>query len=156
MLHGRKKEKGPQWGEEQYWEKRTKMETFWGLVFHENTSSYSKFRSKWAKLFWAPLFYYSIAAMSMLNFQFINSQKCCQPSCSLKWRQCPTLDWLWYQDTDWGGDKVSITQVRLTIPLMVSRNISGPPRSRVIGSAIFFYFYFEVSRKLFELILLAL
>ena len=35
-------------------EKMTKMEPFWGFVFHENTSSKSKFRSKGAELFWAP------------------------------------------------------------------------------------------------------
>ena len=34
--------------------KRTQMESFWGVVFHENTLSKSKFRSKGADLFWAP------------------------------------------------------------------------------------------------------
>ena len=36
------------------WGERTKMGPFWGVVFHENTSSKSKFRSKGAELFWAP------------------------------------------------------------------------------------------------------
>ena len=33
---------------------RTKIGPFWGVVFHENTSCKSKFRSKGAELFWAP------------------------------------------------------------------------------------------------------
>ena len=35
-------------------DKRTKMGPFWGVVFHENNSSKSKFGSKGAELFWAP------------------------------------------------------------------------------------------------------
>ena len=35
-------------------EERTKIWAFWGDVFHENTSSKSKFRSKGAELFSAP------------------------------------------------------------------------------------------------------
>ena len=39
---------------EQNWGKRTKMGPFWGVVFHENTSRKSKFRSKGAEFFGAP------------------------------------------------------------------------------------------------------
>ena len=35
-------------------EKRNKLGSFWGVVFHENTFSKSKFGSKGAELFWAP------------------------------------------------------------------------------------------------------
>ena len=34
--------------------KRTKMGLFWGVVFHENTYTKSKFRLKGAELFWTP------------------------------------------------------------------------------------------------------
>ena len=39
------------------------MGGFWGVVFHENTSNKSKFKSKGAELFGAPQFYTSIAPM---------------------------------------------------------------------------------------------
>ena len=45
-----------------------------------------------------------------------------------------TLVLLWNQATDRGGSRVWMTQVRLTRPLEVSRNISGPPSNRVSGA----------------------
>jgi len=39
------------------------MVPFWSVVFHDNTSSKFKFRSKGAELIWAPQFYSSIAPM---------------------------------------------------------------------------------------------
>ena len=39
---------------------------FWDVVFHENTSRKSKFRSKGAELFWAPQFYSSNAPIDDL------------------------------------------------------------------------------------------
>ena len=41
---------------------------------------------------------------------------------------------LWYQVTVLGGSRASTMQVRLTRPLEVSRNISGPPTSLVSGA----------------------
>ena len=41
--------------------------SFWGIVFHENTSGKSKFRSKGAELFWRPQFFSSIAPMGAMD-----------------------------------------------------------------------------------------
>lgn len=43
---------------------------------------------------------------------------------------------LWNQSTDFGGWTVFTIQVRLTMPLTVSRYISGPPTIVVCGSGI--------------------
>ena len=49
---------------------RTKIGPFWGVVFHENTSCKSKFRSKGAELFWAPQILWLNLVYARISFNF--------------------------------------------------------------------------------------